>query len=582
MSLRPRTNAPAYIDIKLHCQSRSPLQGTLEVQGWSSAEMVCVQQIGDLALFSGTSNQRVLLPTALRGRAVEEVRLRFLASGAVYDLGRFMTTGEMSAKRQYVIALCRPQVGFGEPQNLTWRALRPESVLPDDRSRGIEVATTPVWFAPEDMPAAIGLCAFDLVLLEGPALASLSEKQLADLTTWVEAGGSLCLVGARDLKPEHRAFLQRLALPDDDAAAKAQPSFLRRAGLGRVALIDTAPSSEDQLMSEPWTTATYHLAHSHVSNRTAGIIAAARRGYSNSNWYYDYGTLNDMEQQMLQALPRTARLIPLPVLGVILIGFILVVGPGEWIFLGRLRRRVWTWVTFPAVAIGCAFLTVRVAEHYLGVQDQHAFMVITDYSPQGKALRENRFELWFAGRNRDAVTDVRQALTVPSHQRNTSRGTEGLKPPVYEGRVPAHYTMRQPLFQWTPFIQRTLTFAPPVASSRLSWEALHELPPRYSANKTQIHDVQSADFVTEKIGAKNWNVYVFQPRLPRSERPSLAERLCMHPNDGWAFTRSPSGDATMSDVFLDHEPDDMIVVAERQVGQEIQIQRCVYHFDSHE
>lgn len=582
MTLRPRSHAPAYIDIKLRCQSRSPLQGTLEVQGWSSADLVCVQQVSDLVLFSGTSNQRVLLPTSLRGRAVEEVRLRFLASGAVYDLGRFLTTGEGYAKRQYVIALCRPPLGAGEPQNPTWRALRPERVLPEDRSRAAEISTTPVWFAPEDLPPPMGLCAFDLVLLEGPTLAALSEKQLADLAAWVEAGGSLCVVSVRDLKAEHRAFLQRLSLPADEDAMKAQPSFLRRAGLGRVAMINAAAPSEDQLLSQPWGTATYYLAHADVTNRHAATDAASRRGYTPSAWYYEYGTLNEMEQLLLLALPHRARLIPMPVLGTILVGFVLLIGPGEWLILGRLRRRVWTWITFPVLAVGCAFLTVRVAEHYLGMEDQHASMVITDYTPEGKALRENRFELWFAGRNRDALTDLRQALSVPCYQKNAARGSDGPKPPVYQGRVPSHYIVRQPIFQWTPYIQRTLTFAPAASASRLSWEALRGLPPNFNRSKTQVDDPVSANFVAEKIGAKEWKVQVFQPLLPRSERPSLAERLCVQPLDEWAFTKSPAGDATLSDIFLDHELGDMLVVAQRQVGQEIRIERCVYHFEPHE
>lgn len=582
MTLRPRTTGPAYLDIKLHCQSRSPLQGTLEIQGWSSTDLVCIQQISDLVLFAGTSNQRVMLPPPFRGRAVQEVRLRFTTSAATYDLGRFLTMGELTARRQYVIALCCPALGFGEPQNFTWRALRPERVLPEERSRGGEVASAPVWLTPEDLPPAIGLCAFDLLVLEGPALAALSEKQLADLATWVEAGGSLSLVAVRDLKPEHRAFLQRLALPEDDAS-NGNVSILRRAGLGRVALLPVSPTGEDQLMSEPWTTATYYLAHTDSANRSASVEAASRRGYNfSSGWYYEYGAFNEIEQHLLQALPRSARVIPLPILGAILLVFILLVGPGEWFVLGRLRRRVWTWATFPAIAIGSTFLTVRVAEHYLGMDDQHSAMVVTDYTPQGRAVRENRFDLSFAGRNKDAVSDLRQVLAVPCHQRSATRSSEGLRPPLYQGRVPTRYTLRQPIFQWTPYIQRTLSFTPATTAPRLSWETLREIPPHFSTDRIRTYKTDAAKFVAGKIGAQGWDVRVFQPWLSRQDVSSLLERLSVHPVDAWAFTQSPAGGATLSDLFLDYEPGDLLVVAERKVGQEIQIQRCVYHFDSHE
>ncbi|MEI9896547.1 MAG: hypothetical protein WDN28_22475 [Chthoniobacter sp.] len=34
----------------------------------------------------------------------------------------------------------------------------------------------------------------------------------------------------------------------------------------------------------------------------------------------------------------------------------LLIGPGEWLLLGRLRRRRWTWATFPAIAAGLHLL----------------------------------------------------------------------------------------------------------------------------------------------------------------------------------------------------------------------------------
>lgn len=575
MTLRPRTFAPAYIDVKLHSQSRSPLQGTLEVQGWSSAEMICRQEIADLTLLSGTTTQRVLLPPPVAARTTEEVRLRFLTPGGTYDLGRFLTMGESAAARQYTIGLCRPQFGLGEPQNFTWRALRPERVLKEDRSHVASVATSPVWFAPEDLPSALGLCAFDLVVLEGPALSALSEKQLSDLATWVEAGGSLCLVAVRDLKAEHRAFLQRLSVSSDDTAAKSPSVLFRRAGLGRVALIDASPAAEDQLMSEPWLTATHYLAHTDAAYHP-------NESQNRSQWYYQYAIQGELEQEMLRALPRTARMIPVPILGAILVAFVLLVGPGEWILLGKLRRRRWTWATFPVIAIGCTFLTVRTAEHYLGMEDQRVSLIVTDYTPQGKALRENRFDLWFAGRNKDALAEKRQALSVSCLDRRSGRGTGSFRPPIYEGRVPTHYSLRQPLLQWTPYIQRTLTFAPNSAGPSLQWQALREIPPSFRAHTLKADDTGSAFLVSEKIGAQGWTVNVFHPDLPRSEHPSLVERLSLNDPSAWAFTRSPSGESGLVDLALDHERNDMLVVAQRRVGKEIRIQRCVYHFDSHE
>jgi hypothetical protein len=290
-----------------------------------------------------------------------------------------------------------------------------------------------------------------------------------------------------------------------------------------------------------------------------------------------------MEQQMLQVLPRTARMLPLPVLGCILAAFVLLVGPGEWIVLGKLRRRRWTWFTFPIIAAGCAFLTVRAAEHYLGTGDQLTSLIVTDFSPQGQALRENRFDLWFAGRNKDAIAEKRQALSVAcanSGNYNYARQDRPMTLPIYQGRLPAHYVLRQAVYQWTPYLQRTLTFAPPSTTSALRWSDLKEMPPGWAGNTSNKAALAPSGFVARKIGAEGWEVKMYHPRLP--EQNGLLEHITQASPTSWTFAHSPSGDPGLIDLPLDHDIDDLIVVARRQVGQEIQIQRCVYHFDSHE
>jgi len=50
----------------------------------------------------------------------------------------------------------------------------------------------------------------------------------------------------------------------------------------------------------------------------------------------------------------------------------------------------------------------------------------------------------------------------------------------------------------------------------------------------------------------------------------------------WPMTFSPGGRSDLLDLALDHGYSDWVVVAERQVGRTIQVQRCVYHFPSDE
>jgi hypothetical protein len=115
----------------------------------------------------------------------------------------------------------------------------------------------------------------------------------------------------------------------------------------------------------------------------------------------------------------------------------------------------------------------------------------------------------------------------------------------------------------------------------LQWEAIQSPPPAFGY-PLELGNASPAHFVSAKIGAQGWSVHVFDPRLRTSETPSLQERLSLHARDAWAVARSPSGEVDLLDLLLDHGPEDMLVVAQRQVGQQIQIQRCIYHFHSDE
>ncbi|MEI9896548.1 MAG: hypothetical protein WDN28_22480 [Chthoniobacter sp.] len=125
--------------------------------------------------------------------------------------------------------------------------------------------------------------------------------------------------------------------------------------------------------------------------------------------------------------------------------------------------------------------------------------------------------------------------------------------------MPTRYTLRQPLTQWTPYLQRRLSFAPSAAGPRLRWEAMRAGPPVAWTGRQANEDVLSEKFVAEKIEAKGWIVHVFRPRFPTPEHASFVERLSIAGRP-WVTARSPSGEMDLLDLPLDHGPDDMLVV----------------------
>lgn len=610
LTLRPRSEAPSIVEIKLHSESRGLLEGTLRLQNLGFGRELFKQEIPDLVIMPGNSIQRILLPPAFREFGSEEIQLQFSTKSGSYDLGRFpLTAASISVARRYVIATCRGSLDGGTTSSLTWRALRPERLLPEARKYySITPQTSPASIAPEDLPTPLGLCAFDVVILEGGGLAALREQQLADLATWVEAGGSLCVAAPFAIDPEHLAFLNRLAAssshptpllrdPDgklalsadrENTSAQLPPFFFRRPGLGRFVLTSQAPTDEGATDEPGWRKATHFLAHSNseepVDPQAFDVSVAVYRTAL-------------VERLLMENLPKTARIIPLPLLLTVFTVFIVMAGPGEWFVLGWLRRRRWTWLTFPLLALGCTLFMVRAAEHYLGTGDQRSSLVITDFSPQGKPLRENRFDLWLAGRNQDAVTEAKQSLVIPcwteqySYPRraySSSAAYSRFAPsaasivPLYQGRVPTHYTLRRALTQWTPYVQRSLTFTPKSDASRLRWEALKEEPAHPAGIVSMKQSSAAEKYISETIGAQGWKVRVLPSHFGTSGAPDCVEALTLDLGLPWVTAFSPAARADLLDVMLDHTDEDWIVVATRQEGQVIYMQRCVYHFHSDE
>ena len=112
-------------------------------------------------------------------------------------------------------------------------------------------------------------------------------------------------------------------------------------------------------------------------------------------------------------MPRTVRLIPFSALLGLLGLFLLIIGPADYFVLGFLRRRRLTWVLFPATSIAFTVATVLMANHYLGLRDQRRSLIVVDLAQDGTALRWNRYELIFTARDKQSVTELKDALWAP-------------------------------------------------------------------------------------------------------------------------------------------------------------------------
>jgi hypothetical protein len=259
---------------------------------------------------------------------------------------------------------------------------------------------------------------------------------------------------------------------------------------------------------------------------------------------------NELQQQLANILaPKQVRILPYPIVLLVLAAFVVVIGPVDWIVLGRLRMRRLTWVTFPLAAVACTALTVFLAENYMGRSNHRSALTITDLGHDGRVLRETRFELLFPARNQEVTTDVRNALCVPmSASQNYYYGNRpgSAAPARYEGLFPASYKVRQSLRQWTPQMNRLTSLDGGADTSGLPWDQLN--PNQLDGSNWRARVGGDTDWEIDSIVRGVFNV------LPNVLLPSgFIPALCKDSEMGWlrVFSQvSPNGAAGHEDLRL--------------------------------
>ena len=161
LTLRPRSNAPALFDLKLHRAGAGLLEGALEITFEAGGEVVLRQRTQDLTLAAGTQSFRIVAPPLPHHESYSgtEARLRFVAKTAAVDLGRFPIEAASRGTRNFVIAVCDSHAA-GARDVALWQSLRLESFFPAGTNADRLIATSPAFLAPEDFPAnPLALCA---------------------------------------------------------------------------------------------------------------------------------------------------------------------------------------------------------------------------------------------------------------------------------------------------------------------------------------------------------------------------------------------------------------------------------------
>jgi hypothetical protein len=294
---------------------------------------------------------------------------------------------------------------------------------------------------PADLPTdPLGLQALDALVIRQASSDRLTPDQRTALRSWIEHGGQLIVAGGpgwrrsmdglddllpiqglwsrqvRHLRafsryagvtPPDEAALVTLGSPIEDArvllAQEGIPLLVERwIGLGRVTYVGPDPGLEP---FRSWPAA---------ESLWQRVLVGGRPGLptfdvTTSGWVPMRAALSEM---LDLGLPATSWVV------LFLLGYVAVVGPGQYLLLRRLDRREWAWLGFPLLALGSAGLLFVGAAWLRGPDVRLAALSIVRLS----------------GETRTAPIETYVGLVAPTRGSYSLAFADGLVPrPVSDG-----------------------------------------------------------------------------------------------------------------------------------------------------
>jgi hypothetical protein len=546
-TLNVRNHAPIPVKVHMTWNGTRILEGHLEMEFHEGNRVLGRYRSDELALTDGEQEFQMLLPPPLTpfSDSQVEVRMKFVTADGAMDVGPSMIDAPTISERSFVLGWFDSTTAAGESSFDIVRNLQFERLSPPDQSSQQLSKTSVTRLTPEDLPEQpLAYTAFDVVVLTAEALKEAHEHQLQALARWVKGGGSVWVFVGGGLQPYHVAFLNQLAestsngpafLSDDSGnLISAQKGLLcLRSGLGR-SVIATSESTNGLDFNGPLWRNTAAFLWKMRSRQVRSILDTGnwqppaspqenqpgfklnQQQYYGANLNYQYTEPFTLSIQpsglgselLARLMPKTVRLIPFSALIVMLILFLLLIGPGDYYILGFFKRRRLTWIWFPATSIVFTVVTILMANHYLGLRDQRCSLTVVDLDKDGSALRWNRYELVFTARDKQIVTSLKDALwtqldtrTIPDNPAPYYRGRyyrgryypsayhysqsysyagdpdDNADPPSYDGTLPTHFQTSETIHQWQPQLNRTFSFEPPPMPLPANWNAIEQAWP---------------------------------------------------------------------------------------------------------
>ncbi len=489
-----RGQAPVPLKFTLSWSDPQLLEGHLHLKWFINRTHLGTSITPEAALSSGSVTRNVLLPPVIMPHEgdVFSVQGEFVTKDRIYDLDVHDVFVPLDWRRTLVVGIGREpplkmEATAVDSQSIDagmfTASLQLERFLNQPMSHR-ELSTQVVEVPPAQLPTnPLESMGFDVLVIPGENIDELTTACLKALTTWVEAGGSLCVLADSPVNQDFVDFLNRLTGDADiDAAYLRTPEGRLLPVQGELQGIDQHRCELGRLVvsrgsvdfaSEDWQRAVLFL-----WKVRAVRIEEWERG---AEWPVElppdsYGYVRPLTFQPNRefAVPRMTELmlpqsiqgIPLVTICVLLGIFLLLIAPGDYFLLGWLKRRRWTWVLFPVLSLLFTAMMIKLAEAHLGSANLERSITFIDLAADGRALRSTRIELLYPAFSRQVIDESTSGWRVPvdpdTYQSNAFRGTAQVDLAyesawVYAGSLPGRHVIQRDVRQWSPRLSRSTT-----------------------------------------------------------------------------------------------------------------------------
>lgn len=525
----PKGDGPITLVWQCSVASTGLLEGYFLVTAHDGVEKFGEFRSNDVALHAGYHEIPMMLPPMKVDNSFSNVSLKvsFVTPSQRYDLkNEYLLRVGRKYLRTFAVGLCDPfDLKLSAAQKTFLEELDFESISPPDplpiNLQGVEgippqdyqangalrlnVKTFSISVPPHKFPQLPLDChQYDILVLTPRALEIMESRHLRPILQWVRSGGSLCVLCSENLKPSQVQFLNQLS--DDETAAPfvlnsegklelqdSRQVWFYRTGWGRTVILSGEALEQDSLSELQRSRIPFFLwklrrsqhayyAQNHQWNFDLLLQDYIERVRHHSNRYgvdyapnemfsMNYRPISTGGAVVSNLMPDQLRIVPAWLIMLILLCYVLVIGPGEYYVLGHFNLRRFTWITFPLLSVGFAAIAFLISNYYMQTSHERKSLTVVDLDAAGRPVRENQVELIFTGSYQDVETPVKSGLLATMNQlelgmgQNYYRYARGMDqslvgPPYYDGSIPTQYSVFQRMPQWTPQLNRIVSNYP--------------------------------------------------------------------------------------------------------------------------